>query len=86
MAEDGLLFSLRKKSLFFIWPRDFRGRVPVICPEDAVTETIRGMFPRGNAGSHRSCLLGGPKGEEEFTGREKQHLGIRNCKLKGKEI
>lgn len=24
--------------------------------------------------------------EEEFTGREKQHLGIRNCKLKGKEI
>lgn len=26
------------------------------------------------------------KGEEEFTGREKQHLDIRNCKLKGKEI
>lgn len=25
------------------------------------------------------------KDEEEFTGREKQHLGIRNCKLKGKK-
>lgn len=84
MAEDGLLFSLRKKSLFFIWPRDFRGRVPVICPEDAVTDGV--CFQEVMLAAVGAVYWVALKGEEEFTGREKQHLGIRNCKLKGKEI
>lgn len=81
MAEDGLLFSLRKKSLFFIWPRDLRGRVPAISPEQCVV-CFREVMLAAVGAVYWAAL----KDEEEFTGREKQHLGTRNCKLKGKEI